>query len=46
MKKEAYISPLSKVFFVAAKRPFMQVSLGAPASADNLNEASDYDLDW
>lgn len=46
MKKEEYISPLMKVFFMATKRPLLQTSLGAPASADNLNEASDYDLDW
>ena len=46
MKKEEYISPFADIVYLLVKRPILEVSLGDEADADNLNEASDYEMAW
>lgn len=46
MKKEEYVSPLSDLVYLRIRRPILEVSLGDEADADNLNEASDYEMAW
>ena len=46
MKKQEYVSPLACLVYLRVTRPILEVSLGDEADADNLNEASDYDMAW